>query len=95
MAKLIQVDIVSATSAVWSGEAVQVSAKTQIGEIGILAGHEPVLAMLSVGTVRVTTESGEKIVVAADSGFISFDHDTLTIVAPEAAIAEPSDPVLH
>ncbi len=90
MAKLITVDIVSATSAVWSGEAVQVSARTQIGEIGILAGHEPVLALLSHGTVRVTTESGERIIVAAEEGFISFDHDTVTIVAPDAAIAESS-----
>ena len=38
MAKPIRVDIVSAAEAVWSGEAVQVSARTQIGEIGILAG---------------------------------------------------------
>ncbi len=91
MAKLIKVDIVSAASAVWSGEAVQVSARTQIGEIGILAGHEPVLALLSHGIVRVTTDSGEKILVAADAGFISFDHDTVTIVAPDAAITESAD----
>jgi len=95
MAKLIQVDIVSATSAVWSGEAVQVSARTRIGEIGILAGHEPVLGLLSHGTVRVTTESGERIIVEAEEGFISFDHDTATIVAPDARIAESTDSVLH
>jgi len=91
MAKLIKVDIVSAASAVWSGEAVQVSARTQIGEIGILAGHEPVLALLANGTVRVTTESGERILVAADEGFISFDHDTVTIVAPAAEIVDAAD----
>ncbi len=90
MAKLIKVDIVSATSAVWSGEAVQVSARTRIGEIGILAGHQPVLALLASGTVRVTTESGEKIIVSAEEGFISFDHDVATIVSPTAAIAEPA-----
>ncbi len=88
MAKLIKVDIVSATSAVWSGEAVQVSARTRIGEIGILAGHEPVLALLAQGTVRVTTESGEKVIVAADEGFISFDHDVVTIVAADASIVD-------
>lgn len=95
MAKLIQVDIVSATSAVWSGEAVQVSARTRVGEIGLLAGHEPVLALLAQGTVRVTTESGAKIIVAAEEGFIAFDHDTVTIVAPDAAITESADSVLH
>ncbi len=86
MAKPIRVDIVSAAEAVWSGEAVQVSARTQIGEIGILAGHQPVLALLAQGTVRVTTESGEKITVQADEGFISFDHDTVTVVAPAASL---------
>lgn len=95
MAKLIQVDIVSATSAVWSGEAVQVSARTRVGEIGILAGHEPVLALLASGTVRVTTESGEKVFVAAEEGFIAFDHDTLTIVAADAALTESADAVSH
>ena len=35
--------VVSADREVWSGEARQVVARTTIGEIGILAGHEPVL----------------------------------------------------
>jgi F-type H+-transporting ATPase subunit epsilon len=86
MAKALQVDIVSADRAVWSGEAVQVSAKTVIGEIGILAGHEPVLAILAPGHVRVTLDNGEKILVEAEDGFISFDHDTLTVVAGNAQL---------
>jgi len=95
MAKLIQVDIVSATSAVWSGQAVQASARTRIGEIGLLAGHEPVLGLLASGTVRVTTDSGEKMAGTAEEGFISFDHDTVTIVAPDASIAESATPTFH
>jgi len=87
VAKLIKVDIVSADRQLWSGEAVQVSARTQIGEIGILAGHEPVLAILAPGTVRVTTEGGEKVIVEAQDGFVSFDHDTLTVVSSEAVLA--------
>ncbi len=86
MANPIQVSIVSAEHAVWSGEATQVSAKTLIGELGILAGHEPVLAILAEGTVRVTTTSGERIEATTADGFLSFDHDQLTVVARDAAL---------
>ena len=41
------VSVVSADQEVWSGLARQVIARTTIGEIGILAGHEPVLATLA------------------------------------------------
>ncbi len=86
MAKPIRVSIVSAEHAVWSGEATQVSAKTTIGEIGILAGHEPVLAILADSTVRVTTLSGERVEVAAADGFLSFDHDSLTVISRVASL---------
>ena len=86
MAKSIRVSIVSAEREVWSGEATQVSAKTRIGEIGILAGHEPVLAILAEGTIRVTTTGGERVEVSAPDGFLSFDHDTVTVITREAAL---------
>jgi len=86
VAKSIRVSIVSAERAVWSGEATQVSAKTQIGEIGILAGHEPVLAILVEGTVRVTTTDGGRVEVSTPDGFLSFDHDTLTVITRTAAL---------
>jgi F0F1-type ATP synthase epsilon subunit len=36
---------------VWSGEASSLVAATTEGEIGILAGHEPVLAVLKAGAL--------------------------------------------
>lgn len=82
----LNVKVVSATSEIWSGTATQVVANTLEGQIGILAGHQPVLAILAQGEVRVTTESGEKITVNADDGFLSVDHDVVTIVAGEAVL---------
>lgn len=82
----LSVSVVSADREIWSGTATQVAAKTVEGEIGILGGHEPVLALLASGEVRVTTEGGEKIVVDAEGGFLSVDHDTITIVASRAAL---------
>jgi F-type H+-transporting ATPase subunit epsilon len=82
----ISVSIVSADQEVWSGIAKQLIAKTTVGEIGILAGHEPVLAILSLGQVRVTLSSGEVVTAQADDGFLSVDHNRVTVVARDAAL---------
>lgn len=81
----LQVNLVSAEQEVWSGEASLVVAKTVEGEIGFMIGHEPVLAILSEGEVRITTPSGEKIVANAQDGFVSVENDVVTVVAGNAA----------
>lgn len=40
MAKQMVVNLVSAEREIWSGEAEMIVAKTAVGEIGLLAGHE-------------------------------------------------------
>lgn len=57
MAGTLKVSVVSANAEVWSGEAKQLTARTVEGEIGILAGHEPMLAILATGEVRVTAST--------------------------------------
>ncbi|RGE21091.1 F0F1 ATP synthase subunit epsilon [Leucobacter sp. wl10] len=84
----LNVSVVSADREVWTGTAAQVVAKTVEGEIGILGGHEPLLAMLAHGEVRVTTADGEKVKVDAEGGFLSVDHDNVTIVAGRAALIQ-------
>ena len=84
----LTVTLVSAEEEVWHGEASLVVAKTVEGEIGILGGHEPLLALLASGEVRVTTAGGEKITVDAEDGFLSVDHDTVTVVAGKAALVQ-------
>lgn len=76
----LAVEIVSEEKAIWSGSASAVSARTINGEIGILPGHTPILGVLVEGDVVISTESGER-TAAVDGGFLSVDHDTVTIVA--------------
>jgi F-type H+-transporting ATPase subunit epsilon len=83
----LNVHLVSAEAELWTGEASLVVAKTVEGELGIMAGHEPVLAILAAGQVRITTTSGEKIVADAEDGFISVDGNELTVVSGNARIA--------
>jgi F-type H+-transporting ATPase subunit epsilon len=83
----LNVSVVSADQEVWSGEATMVVAKTVEGEIGILPGHEPMLAILAGGEVRVTLAGGEKLTANAEDGFLSVEHDTVQVVASRAALA--------
>ena len=82
----LKVSLVSADAEVWSGEASLVVAKTVEGEIGFMTGHEPVLAILAEGQVRITQTSGTKIKANAQDGFLSMEGDDLTIVAGNAAL---------
>jgi F-type H+-transporting ATPase subunit epsilon len=80
------VSVVSADSELWSGVAKQVVARTTVGQIGLLAGHEPVLGILAEGEVRITTPDGEVVTAKADEGFLSMQNNVVTIVAGAAEL---------
>ena len=83
----LSVSVVAADKEVWSGQASMVIAKTTEGEIGILPGHEPMLAILAEGEieVRITPVDGAKVNVSADRGFLSVENNNVAVVA---ALAE-------
>ncbi|MCD2499853.1 MULTISPECIES: F0F1 ATP synthase subunit epsilon [Microbacterium] len=82
----LHVTLVSAESEIWTGDASLVVAKTVEGEIGFMSGHEPVLAILAEGQVRITTTDGSKVIASAKDGFLSMEGSDLTIVAGNAAL---------
>ena len=86
MAAFLKVSVVSANAEVWAGEAKQISARTVEGEIGIMTGHEPILAILAEGQVRITQLDGTKVLANAQDGFLSMEGSQLTIVAGNAAL---------
>lgn len=86
-AKTMQVDLVAADAAVWSGQAKLVVAKTVEGEIGLMPGHEPMLAILASGEVRITLEDGDVIKASAEQGFLSVEHNVVTVVARSASLS--------
>lgn len=82
----LTVTVVSADEQVWSGQARMVVARTQVGEIGLLAGHQPLLGVLAAGEVRVTASDGGVITANAEDGFISMENDTVVIAARSAGL---------
>ena len=87
----LNVSLVAVDRKVWSGEAVMVVAKTLDGEIGILPGHEPVLALLADSPVRITTTEGRTISVAVHGGFFSVDSNHVSILAESAELGGEID----
>jgi F-type H+-transporting ATPase subunit epsilon len=82
----LQVSVVSADRELWTGTAKQVVARTTIGQIGLLAGHEPVLGILAPGEVHITTPDGTVVKAQAEEGFLSMQNNVVTIVAGEAEL---------
>ncbi|NHB85979.1 F0F1 ATP synthase subunit epsilon [Tessaracoccus sp. HDW20] len=82
----LEVEVVSADRVVWSGEVVNVIARTVEGDIGILPGHEPLLALLVPGVVEVVTADGRSESIAIDGGFISVADGHVSILSQMAQL---------
>ncbi|WP_448073039.1 F0F1 ATP synthase subunit epsilon [Georgenia yuyongxinii] len=76
----MKVDVVSTERALWNGEASSVVVPAANGDLGILTGREPVLAVLRPGTVRITPVSGSPVTIDVAEGFVSVDQDVVTVV---------------
>lgn len=86
----LEVDLVAADRLVWQGQASRVSAPAADGEIGILVGHAPVLAVLRGGEVRIEPLEGGTVRARVDGGFLSVDFDRVTIVADHVEVGTGS-----
>ena len=87
----LDVSLVAMDREVWVGRATMVVATTPEGEIGILPGHEPVLALLVDGAVRIESVDGERVAAAVHGGFFSVANDTVAILAEAAELGREID----
>lgn len=91
MPNTMQVELVSVERPIWSGEATAVYARTPEGEIGILAGHAPLLGALEPGwLVRIQQADGVEQRIAVHGGFLSVRPDGVSVLAE---MAESSDEI--
>src|SRR3954470_17265629 len=88
MPDAMEVQVVSAERVVWSGQANNIIARTTDGDIGILPGHEPVLAILEPSGVEIYSVDNHREIVAVDGGFISVGQGRVSILSEYARMAE-------
>ncbi|MCH5644334.1 MULTISPECIES: F0F1 ATP synthase subunit epsilon [unclassified Gordonia (in: high G+C Gram-positive bacteria)] len=90
--KSFHVEVVSADQELYSGEATFVIAQTTVGELGVLAGHEPLLGQLVPGGfVVIVEESGTRKAASVEGGFLSITGESVTILAEAADWADDVD----
>lgn len=82
----LHVEVVSAEKVVWSGESTNIIARTVEGDIGILPGHSPLLAVLVPSGVEVYSTSGQREIIAVDGGFISVAEGRVSILSQYARL---------
>ncbi len=84
----LTVSVVSLEHPEWDGPASQIVVKTLEGEMGVLPGHEPVLATLAGGPIRIDPVDGDPMYFAVHGGFFSLDENRAIILADVAETAE-------
>jgi F-type H+-transporting ATPase subunit epsilon len=70
MSGAVEVHVVTPEREVWTGQAEIVIARGVDGEVGILAGHAPMMVQLAIGPLRIQTEGQAEIAAVIDGGFL-------------------------
>jgi F-type H+-transporting ATPase subunit epsilon len=95
LAAPFEVFLVTPEREVWSGQATIVVARGSEGEVGILAGHAPMLIQLVIGPLFIDPVDGERVAAAIDGGFLhvvtSAGETRVDILAEEAELKDEID----
>lgn len=84
----LKVELVSAEKSEWSGEASMVVCRTVNGDLGVMPGHTPVLAVLAEGDVVVHGVGDGDTTIHVDGGFLSVDDDVVLIVVDSVTTSD-------
>jgi F-type H+-transporting ATPase subunit epsilon len=85
------VEVLTPEGEVFSEEVEMLSTRTVVGSIGILAGHEPVLAMLEPTELRLYRSEGEVVRFAQAEGYLQFAENRALVLVEEAIAPEALD----
>ena len=84
MANTIHVDVVSAESSIFSGEAEFVVLPGEAGELGIYPRHTPLITRIKPGAVRILKPGGEEEFVFVAGGILEVQPRLITVLADTA-----------
>lgn len=91
MSMTVHVDIVSAEANIFSGTAKMLHASGEMGDLGILPRHAPLLTKLKPGEVRVETDAGEEEFYYISGGMLEVQPHCITVLADTAVRAKDLD----
>ncbi|CAJ0790212.1 ATP synthase epsilon chain [Ralstonia mannitolilytica] len=88
---VLKVDVVTAEERLYEGRAKFVVIPGTEGELGILPGHERLLTRMRPGTVRVTLENDEEVILFVAGGFVDVQPEQVIVLADTAVRAHDLD----
>ena len=80
----IHVDVVSAETLIFSGEAKFVALPGESGELGILPKHTPLITRIKPGAVRIEKADGTEEFVFVAGGILEVQQNVVTVLADTA-----------
>ena len=87
----MHVNIVSAEQEIYSGTVTQVFAPAEMGEVGVMPRHAPMLSTLKPGVVRVISQDGEEQTFFVSGGILEIQPHVVTILSDTALRAADID----
>jgi F-type H+-transporting ATPase subunit epsilon len=88
---MVDVEVLTPEGEVFNGEVQQVSTRTEIGEIGILANHAPLLAALQPTELRLHVSDSETQRYAQAHGWLQVFGNRARLLVEEAIVPEDLD----
>lgn len=86
----IHCDIVSAEEEIFSGDAEMIIATGNMGDLGVTAGHAPLLTGLNPGPIRIINGEEEKVFYIS-GGFLEVQPNVVSVLADTAVRADDLD----
>jgi F-type H+-transporting ATPase subunit epsilon len=87
----LSLSVVTPEGQAYSGEAESVVLPGSEGEFGVLAGHEPFLTALRIGTMTVRKPGGEELHAAVSQGFAEVHDDQVSVMVGTCEFAHEID----
>ena len=79
-----QVEVLTPEGPIFSGEVEMVSTRTEVGSIGILANHTPLLGMLAPAELKLYISESEIVSFAQGEGYIQVADNHALVLVEEA-----------
>src|SRR5690625_3357138 len=87
----LHVDVVSAEESIFSGEATFVALPGEVGELGILPGHTPLISRIRPGTVKIKLADGTENNIFVAGGILEVQPNIVTVLTDTAIRGEDLD----
>ncbi len=88
---MFRLSVVTPERIVYEEDVVSIIAPGDVGYLGIMSNHAPIITSMKPGKLSVKDGSGNEIKIAVSGGFMENSSNTCTILADSAEFADDID----